>query len=119
MYYIGTMEKKEENSGVKFIKALQECPSFVISDGESCNLDDKFDEGEYGRKIEATLQLAIDDLKNIQKRLKDTQALFPEADIRRDTLQTQLLDMEERERQTQEILTRIIKNREQLEKSMG
>ena len=111
------MEKKEDDSGIKFIKALQECPGFIISDGESCNPDDTLDADEEGRKIEAMLQLAVDDLKNIQKRLKDTQALFPEADIRRDTLQKQLLDMEERERQTQEILARIIKNREQLEKS--
>ena len=111
------MEKKEEDSRIKFIKALNECPSFTISDGENCNPDDLLDADEEGRKIEAMLQLAVDDLKNIQKRLKDTQALFPEADIRRDTLQTQLLEMEERERQTQEILTRIIKNREQLDKS--
>ena len=111
------MEKKAEDSGIKFIKALDECPSFIISDGENCNPDDILDADEEGRKIEAMLQLAVDDLKNIQKRLKDTQALFPEADIRRDTLQTQLLEMEERERQTQEILTRIIKNREQLDKS--
>ena len=94
------MAKKEEDTGLKFIKALQECPSFVISDGESCNPDDILHADEYGRKIEAALQLAIDDLKSIQKRLKDTQALFPEGDCRRDTLQTQLLDMEEKERQT-------------------
>ena len=110
------MEKKEEDSRIKFIKALDECPSFTISDGENCNPDDLLDADEEGRKIEAMLQLAVDDLKNIQKRLKDTQALFPEADIRRDTLQGQLLEMEEREMQTREILTRIIKNREQLEK---
>ena len=66
------MEKKEEDSGIKFIKALQECPSFDISDDESFKPDDTLDADEYGRKIEATLQLAIDDLKNIQKRLKDT-----------------------------------------------
>ena len=66
------MEKKEEDSGIKFIKALQECPSFDITDGEGCNPDDTLDAGEEGRKIEAMLQLAVDDLKTIQKRLKDT-----------------------------------------------
>ena len=66
------MEKKEEDAGIKFIKALQECPSFVITDGEGSNPYDILDADEEGRKIEAMLQLAVDDLKNIQKRLKDT-----------------------------------------------
>ena len=50
------MEKKEEDSGIKFIKALQECPSFVITDSEGCNPDDILDAEEEGRKIEAMLQ---------------------------------------------------------------
>ena len=66
------MEKKEEDSGIKFIKALQECPSFVITDSEGCNPDDILDADEEGRKIETMLQSAVDDLKTIQKRLKDT-----------------------------------------------
>ena len=70
------MEKKEEDSGVKFIKALQECPSFAITDGESCNPDDIMDADEEDRKIEAMLQLAIDDLKNIQKNSKTPKPYF-------------------------------------------
>ena len=58
-------KKKEEDSRIKFIKALKDCPSFIISDGENCDPDDLLDADEEGRKIEAMLQLAVDDLKNI------------------------------------------------------
>ena len=110
------MESNPKNTDIEFIKALQESEDYYVSSDQYYLSDGKGEPVEEGRKIESMLQLAVNDLQRIQKWLADTQALFPRFDIRRDELEKQLMDMKEKERETQDLLNRIVQNRERLQK---
>ena len=68
------MESKQEETVPKYVKAFEELDDFYMSSSQYCIQTGVMDPAEEGRRIEAVLQLALDDIHKMQKRLKDLRA---------------------------------------------
>jgi len=101
---------------MKFIKALQESEDFYISTDLQGNSGEKIDPVEKGNEIINILELALQDVRNLKKRILDALPKLPENSIERGEFESNLVYVIQKEKETQEVLARVVKAKESIQK---
>ena len=80
------MDSKPSDPNLSFITAMYDPNDTYMQGNQQCTPDGMIDHAEEGLKIEALLQMALNDIKNLQNRLAETRDLLPEDNVNRVTM---------------------------------